>query len=139
MRRTKAALELVFPDRRDSRSRIKDIPPLTTIDLFCGAGGITEGFREAGFKCLYANDCMPEAIRTFEYNHPGTWADCRSIEKVKPAEVRSKLGIDRGDLDVLVGGPPCQGFSINAPERFLTDPRNRLFKDYVRFREEASL
>jgi DNA (cytosine-5)-methyltransferase 1 len=133
MRRTKAVLELVFPDRRDSRSRVKDFPPLTTIDLFCGAGGITEGFREAGFKCLYANDCMPEAIRTFEYNHHGTWADCRSIERVKPAEVRAKLRIDKGVLDVLVGGPPCQGFSINAPDRFLADPRNKLFKDYVRF------
>jgi DNA (cytosine-5)-methyltransferase 1 len=139
MRRTKAALELVFPDRRDSRSRIKETPPLTTIDLFCGAGGITEGFREAGFRCLYANDFMPEAISTFSYNHPGTWADCRSIEKVKAAEIRSKLKINKGDLDVIVGGPPCQGFSINAPEPFLTDPRNRLFKDYVRFREEASL
>jgi DNA (cytosine-5)-methyltransferase 1 len=136
MRRTKAALKLVFPDRRDSRSRTKEIPPLTTIDLFCGAGGITEGFREAGFKCLYANDLMPEAISTFSYNHPETWADCRSIEKVKPAEIRSKLKINKGDLDVLVGGPPCQGFSINAPERFLTDPRNKLFKDYVRFLEE---
>ncbi len=39
-------------------------------------------------------------------------------------------------MDVLVGGPPCQGFSINAPERFLADPRNKLFKDYVRFLEE---
>ncbi len=137
MRRTAAVLELVFPDRRDSRSRTKEIPLRTTIDLFCGAGGITEGFRQAGFKCLYANDFKPEAISTFSYNHPGTWADCRSIEKVKPAEIRSRLKISKGDLDVLVGGPPCQGFSINAPERFLTDPRNRLFKDYVRFLEEA--
>src|ERR1039458_3234349 len=136
MRKTKASLELVFSDRRDSRSKIKEIPPLTTIDLFCGAGGITEGFRKAGSRCLYANDFMPEAISTFSYNHQGTWADCRSIEKVKPAEIRSKLKINKGDLDVLVGGPPCQGFSINAPERFLTDPRNRLFKDYVRFLEE---
>ncbi len=138
MRKTKAALELVFPDRRDSRSKTKDLSPLTTIDLFCGAGGITEGFRRAGFKCLYANDFMAEAINTFSYNHPGTWADCRSIEEVNPGEIRSELKIRKGELDVLVGGPPCQGFSINAPERFLSDPRNKLFKDYVRFREEAA-
>jgi DNA (cytosine-5)-methyltransferase 1 len=129
MRKTKAALELVFPDRRDSRSRAKDLPLLTTIDLFCGAGGITEGFRQAGFKCLYANDFKPEAVSTFSYNHPETWADCRSIEEVDPGDIRSKLKIAKGDLDVLVGGPPCQGFSINAPDRFLSDPRNKLFKN----------
>jgi DNA (cytosine-5)-methyltransferase 1 len=136
MRRAKTTLELVFPDRGNSRQKIADISHLSTIDLFCGAGGITEGFREAGFRCLYANDCMPEAIRTFEYNHPMTWADCQHIENVEPSQIRSRLNINKGDLDVLVGGPPCQGFSINAPERFLTDPRNRLFKDYVRFLEE---
>jgi DNA (cytosine-5)-methyltransferase 1 len=104
-----------------------------TIDLFCGAGGITEGFKEAGYNCLYANDCVPEAIETFKHNHPAVWADGRTIEDVKPAEIRSQLDIAKGELDVLVGGPPCQGFSINAPERFPTDPSNKLFKDYVRF------
>ena len=62
---------------------------------------------------------MPEAIETFEYNHPDTWSECRNIEHVKPSEIRSKLKIRKGGLDVMVGGPPCQGFSINAPERFL--------------------
>jgi len=110
--------------------------PLLTIDLFCGAGGITEGFREAGYHCLYGNDCMPEAMETFKTNHPEAWVDVRDIEAVDPASVRRKLGLGKGALDVLVGGPPCQGFSINAPDRFLSDPRNKLFKDYVRFLEE---
>ncbi|MEN5239425.1 MULTISPECIES: DNA cytosine methyltransferase [Pseudomonas] len=107
-----------------------------TIDLFCGAGGITEGFRQAGYTSLYGNDVMPEAIETFRLNHPEAIADCRPIEEVDPATIRAQLGLDRGDLDVLVGGPPCQGFSINAPERFLDDPRNKLFKHYERFLEE---
>ena len=124
-------LELVKPD-----TPVRTLPALRTIDLFCGAGGITEGFRQAGYECLYANDSMPEAIRTFEMNHPEAWADCGDIEKVKPADIRAELGIKKGELDVLVGGPPCQGFSINAPDRFLKDPRNKLFKDYVRFLEE---
>jgi len=55
---------------------------------------------------------------------------------VKPEEIRRQLRLEKGELDVLVGGPPCQGFSINAPDRFLSDPRNKLFKDYVRFLEE---
>jgi DNA (cytosine-5)-methyltransferase 1 len=110
--------------------------PLSTVDLFCGAGGITEGFREAGYRCLYANDSMLEAIETFTFNHPEASSEARNIESVDPAQVRARLGLKKGALDVLVGGPPCQGFSINAPERFLRDPRNKLFKDYLRFLEE---
>jgi DNA (cytosine-5)-methyltransferase 1 len=110
--------------------------PLKTLDLFCGAGGLTEGFRQAGYRCVYGNDVMPEAIDTFAHNHPEAIADPRPIEDVDPSEIRSKLGMEKGELDVLVGGPPCQGFSINAPERFLSDPRNRLFKHYEKFLEE---
>jgi len=109
---------------------------LTSIDLFCGAGGITEGFRQAGYHCLYANDFNPEAMQTFRRNHGKVWADCRSIEEVDPTIVRRKLGLRRGELCVLAGGPPCQGFSINAPERFLEDPRNALFRHYIRFLDE---
>jgi len=130
-RNKQSRLELVKPDAPG-----KTVPALRTIDLFCGAGGITEGFRQAGYECLYANDSMPEAIRTFELNHPEAWADCGDIEKVNPTVIRAELGIAKGELDVLAGGPPCQGFSINAPDRFLKDPRNKLFKDYVRFLEE---
>ncbi len=130
-RNIQSRLELVKPE-----ASARTIPALRTIDLFSGAGGITEGFRQAGYECLYANDSMPEAIKTFELNHSEAWADCRDIEKVKPTDIRAVLGIAKGELDVLVGGPPCQGFSINAPERFLTDSRNKLFKDYVRFLEE---
>ncbi|WP_017842816.1 DNA cytosine methyltransferase [Methylotuvimicrobium buryatense] len=117
-------------------SKAKSAFPLRTIDLFCGAGGITEGFRQAGYHSLYGNDVMPEAIESFKYNHPEAIADCRSIEGVNPAEIRERLGLKPGELDVLVGGPPCQGFSINAPERFLDDPRNKLFTHYERFLEE---
>lgn len=108
----------------------------TSLDLFCGAGGITEGFRRAGFECLYANDINEWAIKTFRANHATTLADNRPIEEVDARKLRKELGIDKGELDILVGGPPCQGFSINAPERFLDDPRNSLFRHYVRFIDE---
>ncbi|MEA2332282.1 MAG: (cytosine-5)-methyltransferase 1 [Thermoleophilaceae bacterium] len=110
----------------------------TTIDLFCGAGGITEGFRQAGYECLYANDISSWAVETFRRNHPGVWAEQGAVEEVNPAAIRAQLGLASGELDVLVGGPPCQGFSINAPERFLDDPRNALFRHYVRFLDEFS-
>lgn len=109
---------------------------LTTIDLFCGAGGLTEGFKRAGFQCLYGNDANHDAIRTFQLNHPEALTDPRPIEQVDPREIRKRLGISKGKLSVITGGPPCQGFSINAPERFLDDPRNALFKHYVRFLDE---
>jgi len=136
MRGSGAQLRLVL-SRNEAPLRKIETPfaALSTIDLFCGAGGITEGFREAGYQCLYGNDCMPEAIETFLFNHPEAWAEARGIEGVDPADVRKQLGLRTGALDVLVGGPPCQGFSINAPERFLSDKRNKLFKDYLRFLE----
>src|SRR5579883_3262725 len=109
---------------------------ITTIDLFCGAGGITEGFRRAGFSCLYANDIDHWAIQTFRANHPSTRADNLPIEQVDAASLRKELHLQPGQLDVIVGGPPCQGFSINAPGRFLEDPRNSLFKHYIRFIDE---
>ncbi len=89
-----------------------------------------------GYACLYANDFMREAIETFAYNHAETWSECRDIEEVDASKVRNRLQISKGVLDVLVGGPPCQGFSINAPERFLDDPRNKLFQHYLRFLKE---
>jgi DNA (cytosine-5)-methyltransferase 1 len=105
---------------------------LKSIDLFCGAGGIAEGFRQAGFRCLYGNDVMSSAIETFAFNHPSAIAECCPIGEVDAPSLRSKLNLMPGELDVLVGGPPCQGFSINAPGRFLHDPRNQLFRDYAR-------
>jgi len=107
-----------------------------TIDLFAGAGGITEGFREAGAQCVFANDFNPHACETFRHNHPEVIVKAGSIEELNVSEIRKSTDLKKGELDVLVGGPPCQGFSINAPERFLEDPRNSLFKHYLRFIDE---
>lgn len=109
---------------------------LTTIDLFAGAGGLSEGFRQAGFKCLYANEIDRFAAATFGDNHPRTEVETAPVEEVLAGDVRTRLGLQKGELTVLTGGPPCQGFSINAPGRFLSDPRNSLFRHYVRFLEE---
>lgn len=109
---------------------------LTTIDLFAGAGGITEGFRQAGATCLFANDFEPEAVETFRANHPETEVVAGPIEALSPAQIRKGLQLVKGELDALVGGPPCQGFSINAPGRFLDDPRNQLFRHYLKFIDE---
>ena len=135
--RKDAPLNLVSSRKKAVGKKARKAPAeLTAIDLFCGAGGITEGFRQAGYQCLYGNDCMQDAIDTFSLNHPEAWGDSRDIANVEPGKIRKKLRLKKGALAVLAGGPPCQGFSINAPERFLNDPRNKLFKDYMRFLEE---
>lgn len=108
----------------------------TTIDLFCGAGGITEGFRRAGFECVFGTDANEDALRTFTLNHPRACTALAPIEKIDAHRIRTEIGFAEGELDCLVGGPPCQGFSINAPERAMSDPRNDLFRHYVRFIEE---
>jgi hypothetical protein len=137
-RRDKEATSVIRETPPEYGTPVCHVEPMafSTLDLFCGAGGITEGFRRAGFSCLYANDINHWAVETFRANHPNTAADNRPIEQVDAAALRRSLNLRAGQLDVLVGGPPCQGFSINAPERFLEDPRNSLFKHYIRFLDE---
>jgi len=109
---------------------------LRMIDLFAGAGGLSEGLSEAGFKSLYANEIQRRYAETYSINHPETFMDQRDIRIVDAGLVREKLNLQKGDLDLIAGGPPCQGFSINAPKRCSSDERNHLFKEYLRFVEE---
>lgn len=109
---------------------------LTSIDLFAGAGGLTEGLKEAGFSSLYANEVIEQYARTFQYNHPGVLVDAKDIRAVDATEVRERLGLEKGELDIIAGGPPCQGFSINAPVRSSDDSRNHLFLEFLRFVRE---
>ncbi len=117
----KAAVQLRLVSSQPGRKRdalVTANTELVTLDLFCGAGGITEGFRQAGYTCLYGNDCIVEAIETFSYNHRKAWGDVRDIEEVDPAEVRKRLGLQRGALDVLVGGRLVRVFPSTLPNAF---------------------
>ncbi|MBF0109588.1 MAG: DNA cytosine methyltransferase [Magnetococcales bacterium] len=109
---------------------------LTMIDLFAGAGGLSEGLREAGFAGLYANEIQVRHSETYALNHPGSMIDQQDIREVDASFVRNRLGIRKGELDLIAGGPPCQGFSINAPLRSTDDERNHLFKEFLRFVDE---
>ena len=101
------------------------------VDLFSGAGGMAEGFKQAGFKCVFANDFDEVALQTFAYNHPETPYLKSDIRKLDAAEILRVAGKMVGEIDVVCGGPPCQGFSL-AGLRMTDDPRNRLFLDFVR-------
>lgn len=103
------------------------------IDLFAGAGGLSEGLSEAGFHSLFANEVMPVYARTYARNHVGTKVSTMDIRELDADKVREELGIEKGSLDLVAGGPPCQGFSINAPVRSAEDKRNHLFREFLRF------
>lgn len=99
------------------------------LDLFCGAGGLSCGFEQAGFKILLGIDNDKMALETFKNNHQGTKVlngDITSISYQK--DILPLIGNQK--IDVIIGGPPCQGFSI-AGKRFIDDPRNQLYKGFV--------
>lgn len=105
------------------------------IDLFAGAGGLSCGLELAGFKPLLANELVDTYANTYKLNHPETKMIIGDVRNVDEKHLH-KIASEYGKIDLIAGGPPCQGFSINAPVRSLDDPRNHLFKEYLRIVEE---
>jgi len=99
------------------------------LDLFCGSGGLSKGFEWAGYKIVAANDNFPAACLTYKKNHPQT----KLIEgDITRKDIKNELfsAIKNKKIDIIVGGPPCQGFSY-AGKRMVEDPRNFLYKEFV--------
>src|SRR6266851_724055 len=103
----------------------------TCIDLFSGAGGLAEGFRQAGWSILAANDSDANARSTFRLNFPEAVFFEGSVADLAAADLLRAADLKRGELGVLIGGPPCQSFSYNNHERSASDKRARLFKHYL--------
>lgn len=101
-------------------------------DFFCGAGGLSFGFQQAGFQVAFANDINRDYANTYRLNHGATAFFEGSIEELTSDDVFKTTGLRKTEIDILIGGPPCQGFSINAPKRLLEDDRNHLFRQYGR-------
>jgi DNA (cytosine-5)-methyltransferase 1 len=108
---------------------------LTAIDLFCGAGGLSEGFRQSGFHVLAGQDYDDQAGATFAATHHEARFLGGPIEQVTPQQLLKAAGVKRGEIDVIVGGPPCQGYSVYNHQRGENDPRAGLFKQYLRIVE----
>lgn len=110
---------------------------LTFLDLFCGCGGLSLGFTMAGFDLIAGIDNNDAAIRTYRNNFKSAKAICEDILSIDKDKIVDKIGDIKG-IDVIVGGPPCQGFS-NANKNYveLDDPRNKLFFEFVKFVELA--
>lgn len=107
------------------------------IDLFCGCGGISWGFKKKGFSIVAGVDICEPALESYAKNFPGAKALRLDISKTSPEDFMHMMGMDPGSIDVLAGGPPCQGFSKNTPAswRFLKDPRNQLYKAFLSYVE----
>lgn len=105
---------------------------LTSIDLFSGGGGLSEGMRQAGFQIKGAVEIDPVAAETFKVNHKDSVVIERNIQHVSSAELMKQCGIERGSLDLLAGCPPCQGFSSLTAKYNRNDERNSLIKEVSR-------
>jgi DNA (cytosine-5)-methyltransferase 1 len=111
---------------------------LKAIDLFCGCGGISAGLRSVGFEVLAGVDVEPNYISTFSHNFPNSKSLQLDLTTTQPDEFMRLVGIEKGEIDLLAGGPPCQGFSKNVPRknRCLEDSRNQLIKVFLNYCEE---
>lgn len=103
------------------------------IDLFCGCGGLSYGFEKAGFNILLGIDNDKIALNVFEHNHNSVVSICDDITKLSYSDIKGIIGNEK--IDIIIGGPPCQGMSLSGPRKF-DDPRNKLYLSYIRFVEE---
>lgn len=99
------------------------------IDLFCGCGGLSLGFEKAGFNILVGIDNWKDAINTFQKNHTDSKTICADLSTLDPSSVAEIISCK--PVHAIIGGPPCQGFSI-AGKRIVDDERNTLYKSFVR-------
>jgi DNA (cytosine-5)-methyltransferase 1 len=103
---------------------------LKYIDLFSGAGGFSLGFDRKGFQNVFSIDIEPRFCETYKHNFSNHQLIEKDICELSDSEIKYLKEFD--EIDVVIGGPPCQGFSIagNIGRKFVDDPRNRLFKEF---------
>ncbi len=111
---------------------------LRIIDLFCGTGGFSKGFingSSAICDVILGIDLLQRSCETFQLNHPGALSLSGDIRKLRRQELSNQLKLKKGQVDLIVGGPPCQGFSSIRPFRSSNedDPRNTLFEEFASF------
>jgi DNA (cytosine-5)-methyltransferase 1 len=111
---------------------------LTAIDLFCGAGGLTLGLKKAGFRVVAGVELNPIAAETYRLNHEDVDVYENDIRNINPSEILANSNLKPGELDLLAGCPPCQGFSSQRTRNKASaqfDPRNELIFEFLRFVE----
>ena len=106
----------------------------TAISLFAGAGGCSLGFGQAGYNIRFATDLDSDAVKSYRRNFSRTPCEAVDIRELTADSVLQRIGLKPGELDMLLGGPPCQGFS-SAGGKAGDDPRNSLLSHYIRLLE----
>lgn len=119
------------------RDRVNE-ESLKMVDLFCGAGGLSLGFTQEGFVTCLANDIQECCIDTYAHNHPETPRDHIVLGDIKQVVDGVEDYLRFKNVDIVVGGPPCQGFSMANRQRLIDDPRNQLYKNFVQVVEKIS-
>lgn len=121
----------------EARAKVDD-QSLKMVDLFCGAGGLSLGFTQEGFITCLANDIQDVCVDTYAHNHPETPRNRIILGDIKEKVVDhvDEL-LDGVHVDIIVGGPPCQGFSMANRQRLIDDPRNALYKNFVQTVEKV--
>ena len=104
----------------------------TTVDLFAGAGGLSLGFHDAGFHVALGTDFDPTSSATFRTNFSDVPFIEKPIESLTAQDILNAAGLRYGELDILLGGPPCQAFSVYNHQRGFHDERSGLFREYIR-------
>lgn len=112
------------------KGKIENNKPIV-VELFCGCGGTSLGFEMAGFEIALGCDLHQPSIQTFQTNHPNTTTILGNVKKVNPLKIIELL--NGKEIDVLIGGVPCQGFSLNNRKRHEADERNMLYKEFIKF------
>jgi len=114
----------------EARESVSD-SSLKMVDLFCGAGGLSLGFTQEGFITSLANDIQDCCVDTYAHNHPETPRDHIVLGDIKDVISNIDDLLRYKTVDIVVGGPPCQGFSEANRQRVIDDPRNHLYKNFV--------
>lgn len=117
-------------NRELSRQTLRE-SDLTLVDLFCGAGGFSVGFTQEKFKTIFAIDNQQCCVDTYKLNHPELNESSIICEDIENLEINEKIS-NVDNIDIVIGGPPCQGFSMANRQRMIDDPRNRLYKLFVK-------
>lgn len=117
--------------REEARHKFDSVNQPKLIDLFCGAGGMSLGFNQVGYRTMFANDIDPSCIETYTYNHPEVDPNRIILGDIQELAKTIHNLIDDIKIDVVIGGPPCQGFSNANKQRVINDPRNKLYKEFV--------
>lgn len=111
---------------------------IKVVDLFCGVGGLSYGFaKDDKFQIVAANEILPNMAKAYELNHPTVKVYCKDIKYFGIHDLRKDFNIKEGEIDLIVGGPPCQAYST-AGKRLIDDPRGKLFQKYYRVLKEIN-